>query len=182
MHEMLVSLRALMHCGSSPGGSDRAKSRRRQSAQSLTEFAMILPLLTLILLGVVDFGRVFYYWTSIANGAREGARYGSTHPTQITTTCKADPNNLKFRVKQEAGTTMTITDANIKVYWVDATTGFPTDAANCSPLPADRRVFQNPNSVRVDVFYDFSAITPIISQFWGGGNLRIGSSAAMVIE
>jgi Flp pilus assembly protein TadG len=179
---MFVSLRALLHHGPSSDGSDRGRRRRRQSAQSLTEFAMILPLLTLILLGVVDFGRVFYYWTSIANAAREGARYGSTHPTQVTTACKPDPNNLKYRVKQEAGTTMTITDTNIKVYWVDATTGVTTDAANCSPLPADRRIYQNPNSVRVDVYYDFNAITPLISNFWGGGNLRIASSAAMVIE
>jgi Flp pilus assembly protein TadG len=167
-----------------PARADRAQSRRRrQSAQSLTEFALILPLLMLILLGVVDFGRVFYYWTSIANSAREGARYGTTHPTQIANNCKADPNNVKYRVKQEAGTTMVLSDTNITVYWVDAVNGATTNAStNCSPLPADRRIYQNPNIVRVDVYFDFQAITPMISQFWGGGALRIGSSAAMVIE
>jgi Flp pilus assembly protein TadG len=157
--------------------------RRRQSAQSLTEFALILPILMLILLGVVDFGRVFYYWTSIANAAREGARYAITHPTAITSGCKADPSNVKYRVKQEAGTTMVLTDANVAVYWVDATTGAPTDAAaNCNPLPGDQRIYQNPNAVRVDVTYDFRAITPLISNFWGGGALRIASSTTMVIE
>ena len=109
--------------------------RRRQSAQSLTEFALILPVLMLILLGVVDFGRVFYYWTSIANAAREGARYGTTHPSAVATTCKADPNNIKYRVKQEAGTTMVIADSNITVYWVDSSTGVTTDAsANASGM------------------------------------------------
>ena len=144
-------------------------TRRRQSAQSMTEFALILPVLMLILLGVVDFGRVFYYWTSMANAAREGARYGTTHPSAITTTCKADPNNIKYRVKQEAGTTMVIADSNIAVYWVNTSTGTTTDAsANCSPLPGDQRIYQNPNAVRVDVNYDFRAITPLISNFWGG--------------
>jgi len=157
--------------------------RRRQSAQSLTEFALILPVLMLILLGVVDFGRVFYYWTSIANAAREGARYGITHPTAITPTCKADPSNIKYRVKQEAGTTVVLADPNIAVYWVDATTGVRTDAAaNCNPLPGDQRIYQNPNALRVDVSYDFRAITPLISNFWGGGALRIVSSSTMVIE
>jgi Flp pilus assembly protein TadG len=164
-------------------GAQGPSRRRRQSAQSLTEFALILPVLMLILLGVVDFGRVFYYWTSIANAAREGARYAITHPTAITSGCKADPNNVKYRVKQEAGTTMVLSDANVAVYWVDATTGAPTDAAaNCNPLPGDQRIYQNPNAVRVDVTYDFRAITPLISNFWGGGALRIASSTTMVIE
>jgi Flp pilus assembly protein TadG len=156
--------------------------RRRQSAQSLTEFALILPVLALILLGVVDFGRVFYYWTSMANAAREGARYAITHPTATTSTCKADPSNVKYRVKQEAGTTMQLADANIAVFWVDTATGTATDAANCNPLPGDQRIYQNPNAIRVDVNYDFRAITPVISNFWGGGALRIVSSSTMVIE
>jgi len=164
-------------------GAPRQRRRRGQSAQSLTEFALILPVLMLILLGVVDFGRVFYYWTSIANAAREGARYGITHPTAITSTCKADPSNVKYRVKQEAGSTVTLADSNIAVYWVDATTGTRTDAAaNCNPLPGDQRIYQNPNALRVDVFYDFQAITPLISNFWGGGGLRIASSTTMVLE
>ncbi len=157
--------------------------RGRQSAQALTEFALILPVLVLILLGVVDFGRVFYYWTSMANAAREGARYATTHPTAITASCKGDPSNIKYRVKQEAGTTMVLADSNIAVYWVDSSTGTKTDAAaNCNPLPGDQRIYQNPNAVRVDVNYDFRAITPVISNFWGGGGLRIASSATMVIE
>lgn len=160
----------------------RSGRRRARSAQALVEFALLLPLMLLILLGVVDFGRCFYFWTSIANAAREGARYGSTHPTYVTNACKTDPNNVKYRVKQEAGTTMVINDADIAVYWVDATTGATTDATNCNPLPGDRRVYQNPNAIRVDVTYNFRAFTPLISSFWGGGALRLSSSAVMIVE
>jgi Flp pilus assembly protein TadG len=165
--------------------------RDRRSAQALTEFALILPLLLLILLGVVDFGRVFYYWTSISNGAREGARYGIIHPawlingsTGTTGACKSDPRNIKFRVRQEAGTTVQLQDSDIDVYWVD-TKGVktaPTYTPNCSTLPADQRAYTYPNSVRVDVAYDFKAFTPMIGAFWGGGSLKIHSSAVMVIE
>ena len=44
--------------------------------QSLIEFAILLPVLLLLILGVFDLGRVIYYYSAIANAAREGARFG----------------------------------------------------------------------------------------------------------
>jgi hypothetical protein len=158
----------------------------------MTEFALILPVLVLILLGIVDFGRVFYYWTSIANSAREGARYGSVHsiwvmngPDGSAGACKPDPSNIKFRVKQETAAAVVLKDTDIDVYWVSSTNGAKTAPAyttNCFALPDPPSSYKNPNSVRVDVSYDFKAFTPMISSFWGGGPLRIQSSAVMVIE
>lgn len=49
------------------------RSRLREG-QSLVEFALILPVLLLILLGLFDFGRAIYAYNSIANAAREAAR------------------------------------------------------------------------------------------------------------
>lgn len=40
----------------------------------------MLPLLVLILVGLLDLGRIFYAYITITNAAREGARYGATHP------------------------------------------------------------------------------------------------------
>lgn len=45
--------------------------------QSLVETALSLPLLLLILMGLVDFGRSFYYHVTISNAAREGAAYAA---------------------------------------------------------------------------------------------------------
>jgi Flp pilus assembly protein TadG len=47
---------------------------RGPGGQSLVEFALILPVLLLILLGLFDFGRAIYAYSSISNAAREGAR------------------------------------------------------------------------------------------------------------
>lgn len=44
-----------------------------------TEFALTLPLLLLIALGCVDFGRVGYYAITVANAAGAGAQNAATH-------------------------------------------------------------------------------------------------------
>lgn len=40
----------------------------------------MLPLLLLLLLGAVDFGRVFFGWVALTNASRVGADYAATHP------------------------------------------------------------------------------------------------------
>ncbi len=55
-----------------------AKRRREKWAGTATlELALLLPLLLLIALGAVDFGRVFYMSVEVANAARAGVQYGA---------------------------------------------------------------------------------------------------------
>ena len=42
--------------------------------QTLIEFAMILPILMMLIFGVIEFGRYLYLKNSVTNAAREGAR------------------------------------------------------------------------------------------------------------
>jgi Flp pilus assembly protein TadG len=51
-----------------------------ETGAALVEFAIILPVMLVILLGIIDLGRVFYTYESLANAAREGARYCSLYP------------------------------------------------------------------------------------------------------
>jgi Flp pilus assembly protein TadG len=46
-----------------------------QLGQSLVEFALILPILLIVFLGVLDLGRSFYTYIALTNAAREAARY-----------------------------------------------------------------------------------------------------------
>ena len=48
----------------------------RESGQALVEFALVLPILVLLLLGIVDFGRAWMTKQVVTNAAREGARSG----------------------------------------------------------------------------------------------------------
>jgi Flp pilus assembly protein TadG len=53
-----------------------AMNYQNQKGQALVEFALVLPLLVMILAGLVDFGFLFYNKQVIANASREGARAG----------------------------------------------------------------------------------------------------------
>ncbi|NOZ50748.1 MAG: hypothetical protein GXP37_11980 [Chloroflexi bacterium] len=53
---------------------------RRQRGASLVEFAVILPMLLMITLGVADLGRVYSVNLILMNGAREASRYLASHP------------------------------------------------------------------------------------------------------
>ena len=57
-----------------------AGAARREAGQELVEFALILPLLLLLFLGIIEFGRAILAYNTIANAAREGARYGIVDP------------------------------------------------------------------------------------------------------
>ncbi len=48
-------------------------------AQSLTEFALIAPLLVGLLVGIIELGVVFAIYTGLSNTAREAARAGAVY-------------------------------------------------------------------------------------------------------
>jgi len=63
------------------------KNRTSQRGQSLLEFAMTLPLLLLIVLGVIEFGRAYFQYNTLSKAVRQGARYMSMHaydPIELT--------------------------------------------------------------------------------------------------
>jgi len=47
-------------------------------AQAVVEFALVLPILLLILYGIVEVSRLVFVYTSVSNASRQAARYGAT--------------------------------------------------------------------------------------------------------
>lgn len=56
----------------------------RDRGQTLVEFALILPILVLLMVGLFDLGRVVFVNNSLSDGARHGAREASTDPRSAT--------------------------------------------------------------------------------------------------
>ena len=56
---------------------------RSEDGQELVEYAILLPVLLLLLFGIMEAGGLIYSYNTIANAAREGARYGATHPGDV---------------------------------------------------------------------------------------------------
>ena len=51
-----------------------ARTRPAASGQTLVEFALVLPVLILLILAVIDFGRAAVDYNALAHAAREGAQ------------------------------------------------------------------------------------------------------------
>jgi Flp pilus assembly protein TadG len=81
-------------------------------AQALVELALILPILTVLIVGALEFGRLWSTKLVLTNAAREGAYYYSTHGE--TNPC---PDGLtRTAAKNEAsGSGIALSDAEIKI-------------------------------------------------------------------
>jgi Flp pilus assembly protein TadG len=132
--------------------------------QGLVEFALILPVLIVIMLGIVDFGRAIYAFNSVSNAAREGARLGIVDQ-------RIDPGGA-YKAAVEAANQATALNLD-PTDPIQVLVTFPNPNGNCPTISAGC-----PISVRVQ--YQFTAITPII----GGivGPITVGSTTVLPIE
>jgi Flp pilus assembly protein TadG len=58
----------------------RLRTCEEEKGQSMIELAVTLPLLLLLLVGAVEFGRLAYAAIEVANAARAGVAYGAQSP------------------------------------------------------------------------------------------------------
>jgi len=78
----------------------RAGSHDRQRGQSLVEFAVSSIVLLLLLMGLLDLSRAFYYSVNIQGAAREGARHGAWFDTTTRTNKYLDDADIMQAVDQ----------------------------------------------------------------------------------
>lgn len=62
----------------------RHRSWRDEHGAAIVEFALVVPLLLLLLWGIIDMGRAFYTLNNLASAVREGARRAAIMPTDPT--------------------------------------------------------------------------------------------------
>jgi Flp pilus assembly protein TadG len=66
---------------------------RGHHGQSLVEFALVVPLLTLLFLGAVDLTRAFYTYIGLQNATREAARVVIDFPYEYDDTAACSAGN-----------------------------------------------------------------------------------------
>ena len=78
----------------------RSKSRDSETGQGLVEFAFVVPVLLVIMLGVVQLGWIFTSQIGLTNSIREAARYAATQRTvssaQATTNAAGTVSQLNL--------------------------------------------------------------------------------------
>lgn len=63
--------------------------------QEIVEYALVLPVLLLLVFGIIDLGRTIFVYNSMANAAREGARAGIVWSASV--------DDIKAAVTERAG-------------------------------------------------------------------------------
>ncbi len=126
-------------------GRFRHARKRGERGAIAVEFALIAPMLILLVLGIIEFGFAFHAWDATQNAAREGARLGAVD---------ASPVDITDRVR---GTTDFLNQADLDVT-VQCRRPPSVTFATCSTNSAD---WLEGDIVRVTVQYSYDFITPL---------------------
>ncbi len=122
--------------------------------QTLVELALLMPFLLWICMGIVDFGRIYYYDNIAINAARSGARVAA--------------DSTKFDTDVQAAISADIA-GRLSVVSVVIN---PTAISPHRRTPGD--------NVTVTVTYRFTTITPLIGRLIGN-SITVSRSATMTV-
>ena len=141
---------------------------RKSRGQALVEFAVVTPILFLLILGTIEVGRFIFHYELVNNATREGARYAIVHgsrsscpsgppPPGQTNPCDPSGDNVKAAVSEAALDLIGTGDLFVSdpVWTSRGSLG--------NPSPGDNSTGNNGRGEYVTVFVDFS-YDPIIKQ------------------
>ncbi len=158
--------------------------RDGQRSQALIEFALVSPVLLLLLFGVIDIGRAIFYYDTLNHAAREGARVAARASNQLPTNTDVlsavSAQMLGVPVTQPCpqGPISTSTPPQ-NAAWLYVTEPAPPGAAETSPPPnapggeysaaaAGGCSAVNPatgnDQLQVTLRFNLVLITPIVAQ------------------
>jgi Flp pilus assembly protein TadG len=139
--------------------------RRQEDGVALVEFALVAPLLLVILFGMLDFGRTFNYWIDATHLANEGARWAVVNKNP------ASSGTLQDYIQQQADTDELRNGGSSAV---------PSALEVCISFPNGATV-GNPVQVTASLTYNW---LPFLSEQALGGltSTTVSSSSTMRLE
>ncbi len=120
---------------------------RREDGAALIEAAFTLPIMLLVCVGILEFGRAYQTWQVITNASREGAR--------VAVLPEFSDDSVRARVKtylKNGGLPATIVDGTGTKVLITATT-IPIDAAGANTAAAAQ--------IRVEYPFEFMVLQPV---------------------
>jgi len=160
------------------------RHRERSEGQAMVEFALILPIALLILLGIIQFGFLFAGHIGVTNAVRETARYGSTSAVNDATTATANAGQICTYLKNTAMTRVPgYSSSNV------VTSGSQRTTVEYESY-TDPHAAPNTWSVRltVHVEYKHPLLVPIVGAIIDGmdgandSHFQLGATEAMRVE
>lgn len=168
----------------SRGGRGRRPRRgpADDAGQALLEFALLLPLLLILVIGIVEFARLWMQYQVVTDAAREAAR--------MAVIKDIDLNDAAARAARIEAIYDRITES-LAVAGVDVS-GASMDADHCSALPGGSAshveiygcnwvaLRGNPASVSIRAPYRFQFLAPFIG--WTTGNDAVTLTTSFVMR
>ena len=159
--------------------TSRPRLVRDERGQGVVEFALILPALLLILVGILEFGSIYSDVISMRQGVREAGRQGSVGNVGSTPDCglspddspSADMKSLMCLAKAQAGV-----GDGIKLRVKFAYENLTLTTSPPSPPPT----FKPGNAIIICAVYPLQSLTGMFQPFLNGRNAR--TKAAFRIE
>jgi len=84
--------------------SKAVRRHKREEGQALVEFALILPLFLMIVVGIIQFGVALNFWLDLQRVVNQGARWAAVNCGQTATNPGSDPclpKNAPFTLVQK---------------------------------------------------------------------------------
>jgi Flp pilus assembly protein TadG len=138
---------------------------RHERGQALVEFALVLPVIVVIVLGLLDLGRAVYSYNTLAQSARQAARV-------------AIVNQVTSAVRSQAiasGATLGLTAANVDVCFKTGDSTSTDCSSSSGDCPQVTREIGCLAIVRAHVSY--APMTPVVALLMSSINLSSTSVA-----
>lgn len=145
--------------------TERAQRRLDNRGQALVEMALLLPVVMLILIGVVEFGRAWQAKQTLTDVAREAARL-SVIGDNTMTRARVD-SAVRTRIK---GAGFDSSASKLTLSWPNG-----CHMAGCSPVTSTGAV----TAVTLTLEHRFVAIQRLITLATSGGVLTLRTTARM---
>lgn len=146
------------------------RSMFRDSGQTLAEFALVVPIFLLIVLGLFDVGRAVFVYNGLSNAVREGARLAIVNQDKDSIADRAQA--MAFGIEVE-----TDPDA-MTTFWRQSPDS--DDVTNNDECPADNLAVGCIAVVEAQATWQ--AITPVIGNLIGPIALAARSEAMIEFE
>lgn len=147
------------------GRNKDGKQTEEQGGQALVEFAFVIIFLLMVIFGIIDFSRLFFGYATMANGAREGARYGIVHSPASATLGVLECDDADIRGRAHEMMVLIGAEADVEVLCPGRDDG--TEVGCTTPHHC---------RIQVVVTSDFPMWTPVIP------NLSLEAQATMHFE
>lgn len=139
-----------------------------ERGQSLVEAAFTISILAMTVIGIMQVGMALHSFDTVADAARDGARYAMVHGSSCTG-CIATSSSIQTHVQNSGLLLPNVSTVNVTTTW-------PDTGSSCTP--SSNPCNNKGNNVKVKVSYPFQMVIPFIPL----RTLNLSSTSEMVIS